>query len=118
MVCHTPNILSDGYLNKQDIKQVHRQKYACSRDMCVCVCVDSSCLLIKDAVLKSDRSPRLTRPRAHPARTCDLGKRRTAEPGHPDAAPRANLIRQITGLDWGKSMKEVIHQPPDYTWRV
>lgn len=88
--------------------------------MCVCVrvCVDGSCLLIKDAVLKSDRSPRLARPRTHPARTFDSGERLTAEPGHPDVVPRANLIRQITGLDWGESMREVVHQPPDSTLRV
>lgn len=40
-----------------------------------------------------------------------------AEPGHPAAAPRANLIRQTAGTwlgGWG-SMNEVIHQPPDGT---
>lgn len=67
----------------------------------VVACVDGSCLLIQGAVLKSNRSPWIARPRAHPARTYDSGGDTTAEPGHPAAAPRANLIRQTAGSWFG-----------------
>ena len=51
-------------------------------------CVDSSCLLIKDAVCKVRQVSSTSRPHTHKPRSLDSEERQTAEPRHPDAAPR------------------------------
>lgn len=76
------------------------EKYGSSGDMWSRVWMAAVCWS-KGAVLKSNRSPWIARPRAHPARTYDSGGDTTAEPGHPAAAPRANLIRQTAGSWFG-----------------
>lgn len=81
----------------------------------VVACVDGSCLLIQGAVLKSNRSPWIARPRAHPARTYDSGGDTTAGLDIQLQHPGLIWSDRPLVLDLGESMNEVIHQPPDGT---
>lgn len=78
----------------------------------VVACVDGSCLLIQGAVLKSNRSPWIARPRAHPARTYDSGGDTTAGLDIQLQHPGLIWSDRPLVLDLGESMNEVIHQPP------
>lgn len=95
-----------------------RQKHARSREACMHVCVDGSCLLIKGAVWSQtghldSQDPALTQ-RGHLIHGRDtqlILDIQTQQPG---------LIWSDTSLVLigRESMKEVVHQPPFDTWRA